>query len=197
LLNVSRPFGSRPMTQSPDPLPVQPGLPRKNAPKLPNIEGIRRLSNLLDEAIAIPGTSWRFGLDPLLSLIPAAGDYISLSLSVYIVWQAYRLGTPRETLIQMVIHLFLDAFLGTVPVAGDAFDFVWKANTKNLQLLESHLAHGGQRDTGNLGTEGKTRPGDRWFLLLLISGVAVFVIGATALFLFLLRSLLSAVFPAG
>lgn len=174
------------MTQSPDPLPVQPGVPRKNSPKLPNIEGIRRLSNLLDEAIAIPGTSWRFGLDPLLSLIPAAGDYFSLTLSVYIVWQAYRLGTPKETLIRMVIHLLVDAFVGTVPVVGDAFDFVWKANTRNLQLLEAHLGDGLQ-----------ARKGDRWFLLLLIVGVSVLVIAATALFLFLLRQVLLLFFSAG
>ncbi|TVQ59556.1 MAG: DUF4112 domain-containing protein [Spirulina sp. DLM2.Bin59] len=174
------------MTPSPDPLPVQPETPLTKAPPIPNIDGIRRLSNLLDEAIAIPGTSWRFGLDPLLSLIPAAGDYFSLTLSVYIVWQAYRLGTPRETLIRMVIHLLVDAFLGTVPVVGDAFDFVWKANTKNLRLLESHLEDGLQ-----------ARKGDRWFLLLLISGVSLFAIATTALFLFLLRGLLLILFPAG
>ncbi len=174
------------MTQSPDPLPVQPGGLNTKAPKIPDITGIRRLSNLLDEAIAIPGTSWRFGLDPILSLIPAAGDYLSLSLSVYIVWQAYRLGTPKETLIRMVLHLLVDAFLGTVPVVGDAFDFAWKANTKNLQLLEAHLGDG-----------LPTRKGDRWFLLLLIVGVGVLVIGATALFLFLLRGLLLRLFPAG
>lgn len=108
-------------------------------PQENTITQLKTLSRLLDEAIPIPGTSYHIGLDPLLSLIPAAGDYLSAILSGYIVVQSARLGVSREILIKMVVNILTDALVGTFPVFGDLFDFAWKANVRNLQLLEDHL----------------------------------------------------------
>lgn len=97
------------------------------------------MSQLLDDAIAIPSTDYRVGIDPLLGLFPGAGDGLSVLFSVYIVLESMRFGLPKETLVRMVINLVLDSAVGSVPLLGDVFDVVWKANRQNLQLLEAHI----------------------------------------------------------
>lgn len=104
------------------------------------IDGVRKLAHALDEYFRIPGTSYRFGLDGIIGLIPAAGDVITGLFSAYIVWQATRLGIPRSTLGLMILNILFDVLVGAIPVLGDIFDFQWKANKKNLTLLERHLA---------------------------------------------------------
>jgi hypothetical protein len=95
---------------------------------------------LLDEAVRIPGTNFRLGLDALIGLVPGAGDVVTTALAAYIVAEAARLGVSKPVLFRMLVNLGLDFMLGAVPVAGDVFDAVWKANRKNLDLLERHLA---------------------------------------------------------
>lgn len=97
------------------------------------------LGHVLDNAIPIPGLNYRIGLDPLLGLLPGAGDVLSMMLSAYIVVEAARFGLSGSTLIRMMLNILLDAGAGTVPFVGDAMDFVWKANAQNLALLEAHL----------------------------------------------------------
>jgi predicted acyltransferase len=104
------------------------------------IQRVRQLARLLDEAILIPGTNKRIGLDPIIGLIPGGGDTITMLMSGYIVVEAARLGLPRNTLFQMVGNIAIDAVVGTVPVVGDLFDVVSKANMRNLKLLDGHLA---------------------------------------------------------
>ena len=107
--------------------------------KLATLNRLRKFSRLLDSAIGIPGTKFRFGLDPILGLIPGGGDFLGTILSAYLVIEAARLGLPKETLVKMVSNIVLESAVGTVPVIGDLFDAAWKANTKNFELVEAHL----------------------------------------------------------
>jgi hypothetical protein len=104
----------------------------------PRLKRMRQLSQLLDGAIAIPGTKQRIGLDPILGLIPGGGDTLSALLSGYIIVEAAQMGLPRQALIKMVLNLVIDTVAGSVPVVGDIFDVVSKANLRNMQIVESH-----------------------------------------------------------
>ena len=111
-------------------------LPTKH---ISRVNKLRRLSKVMDNAIAIPGTKIRFGLDPILGLLPGGGDTITGGLSAYIVVEAARMGLPPEVLYKMVGNILIDSFAGTIPVLGDLFDVGWKSNVKNIELLEKHL----------------------------------------------------------
>jgi len=139
------------------------------------VERLHRAGELLDSAVRIPGTSFRIGLDPVVGLVPGVGDAATTVASVYIVVEAARLGVPRETLARMVLTLAVDAVVGSVPLVGDAFDAVWKANDRNVALLERRLQE---------PTSGRR---DRWLLvglgvalvasLLAISAAVVLAVG--------------------
>lgn len=114
------------------------------------LAALERLSYYLDDLFAVPGTRYRVGLDPLLGLVPGVGDVTTSAASAYIVAQAAALGVPRATLARMLLVLVVDAVFGSFPLVGDAFDAVWKANARNVRLLESRLvdpgaAHGDRR----------------------------------------------------
>lgn len=104
------------------------------------IARVRRLTRLLDTSIRIPGTGRRIGLDPLLGLVPWAGDAVGAALSAYLIWESARLGASKGTVTRMLLNVAVETVLGVIPVAGDVFDAVWKANTRNLRLLEGYLA---------------------------------------------------------
>lgn len=95
---------------------------------------------MLDDLIRIPGTSWRIGIDPLLGLVPGAGDWMGWAASLHLMVSAVRAGADGWTLGRMAGNLALDALVGVVPVLGDIFDMAWKANDRNLRLLE-RLVH--------------------------------------------------------
>ena len=101
-------------------------------------ETLRRLAVLFDNAFRIPGTRFRFGLDPIIGLVPGIGDMASPILALLVIWQATRQRVPKPVLARMVINALVDAGVGAIPIVGDAFDFVWKANDWNLTLLERH-----------------------------------------------------------
>ena len=140
-----------------------------------NLRSLRSLSHILDNAIPIPGTSYRIGIDPLLGLFPAAGDYFSAALSAYIVIKAAQIGASNATLSRMAFNIIIDTLVGTVPMIGDLFDAGWKANTKNMNLLETHL-----------NSSPKSKKANWCFLILLLGGVLLVVIATTAVSLFLL-----------
>lgn len=100
---------------------------------------LRNLSNLWDQALGIPGTKWRVGLESILGLLPIGGDWIGLVMSSYILFHAIKFNLPRSVMIRMVLNILIDAIVGAVPLLGDLFDTTWKANTKNVNLLEAHL----------------------------------------------------------
>ena len=100
---------------------------------------VRIVADLLDDAVRIPGTQLRFGLDPLLGLIPGIGDLVGGALSAYIIVEAARAGAPPALLLRMLGNVGVDSLIGALPVAGDAFDFAWKSNSRNVRLLRGHL----------------------------------------------------------
>ncbi len=102
-------------------------------------ERLQRLAWLLDDSFKLPGTQRRFGLDPIIGLIPGIGDLVGAGLSLYLMGEAARLGAPRALLMRMAGNVLLEATVGVIPVLGDVFDFYWKANSRNLQLLTGHI----------------------------------------------------------
>jgi len=102
------------------------------------LTGIRRIAELLDSAFVIPGTNYRIGLDPIIGLIPMVGDLASPLFTIALLWQAYDLGIPKVVQLRMLFNAAIDALVGAVPLAGDLFDFAWKSNEWNLELLELH-----------------------------------------------------------
>ena len=102
---------------------------------------IRTLSDLLDSKFAIPGTNFRFGIDPIIGLIPGVGDAVTVAFSAYILSQAQRLGLPRHVMARMVFNVLIDALLGSIPLVGDVFDVLFKANRRNLKLLGIEPKH--------------------------------------------------------
>lgn len=99
-------------------------------------EALEFLAGVLDDWFRIPGTAIRFGLDPLIGLIPGLGDFITGLVSFLIVFAGWQRRVPRVTLLRMVANIGIDSLLGTVPVAGDIFDTFWKSNRMNLRLLQ-------------------------------------------------------------
>lgn len=100
---------------------------------------IDRYARILDSGIGIPGTRFRFGLDALIGLIPGVGDVAGLLLGSVLLFEAYTLGVPRPLLWRMIGNVGVDALLGVVPGIGDIFDFVFRSNLRNAQLLRQHL----------------------------------------------------------
>lgn len=103
------------------------------------LEEIERLAALMDSSVRIPVIGYRIGLDGLLGLIPGIGDAVSLLPAGYILYKAHKLGAPRGTLARMALNTGADAALGSVPLIGDLFDFVFKSNRRNVEMLRRHL----------------------------------------------------------
>ena len=99
---------------------------------------LERLASWMDAKFTIPGTNIRYGIDPLIGLVPVAGDTISLLVSGYIVGRAYGHGVPRHIMARMIFNIMVDWFIGDVPVLGDMFDVAWKANIMNVNLLKKY-----------------------------------------------------------
>ena len=98
------------------------------------------LANLLDTAFILPGTNVRFGFDALFGLVPGIGDAITTAISLYIVLEARQLGAPAHLILRMLANVVVDGFVGAVPLGGDAFDVLWRANRRNVLLLREWLA---------------------------------------------------------
>jgi Domain of unknown function (DUF4112) len=104
---------------------------------------LRAWAELLDSRFRIPGTQIRFGIDPILSLVPGLGDLASPVFAVLLLVEAMKRGVPRIVMARMVINALFDALIGVVPVAGTIGDIFWRANLRNLALLERHAQPGG------------------------------------------------------
>lgn len=99
---------------------------------------LRWVANLLDSRFRVPGTGIRFGLDPLLSLIPGLGELASPAFAVVLLTQALYLRVPKVVMVRMLLNALADAAIGAIPLAGTVGDIFWRANTANLALLERH-----------------------------------------------------------
>jgi hypothetical protein len=114
-----------------------------------NLDTLRRWAALLDHAFRVPGTSIRFGLDPILGLFPGIGDLATPILSVLILVHGARVRVPKVVLGRMVLNALIDFGVGAIPVLGDLFDFAWKSNDWNLALLERHARPGVRATRGD------------------------------------------------
>ena len=104
------------------------------------LESLRKLQHLLDNAFRVPGTSLRFGWDPIIGAIPWAGDVLAALMSCAIVVQAHHMRVPRMVQVRMLLNTAIDLIVGSLPVVGDVADLFWKSNAKNFSLLERHAA---------------------------------------------------------
>ncbi|MBD3729241.1 MAG: DUF4112 domain-containing protein [Sphingomonadales bacterium] len=100
---------------------------------------IEAMEMLLERSIRIPGVNYAIGLDAIVGLIPVVGDVITAAMGAWIVWEARNLGLPRWKLWRMGGNIAFDTLLGAVPVAGDAFDLLYRSNSKNLKIVKRHL----------------------------------------------------------
>ncbi len=104
---------------------------------------VTAVARIMDALFEIPGTRIKIGVDALIGVVPIVGDLISQAISTYIIWEARQLGVSKLTLWRMVANTLIDTAIGIVPVAGDAFDVMFRANIKNLRLLQRHLEKNG------------------------------------------------------
>ena len=106
------------------------------------IEQLGRLAEWMDGRFSIPGTNVQFGLDAIIGLIPGIGDLVCGALSMWLINEARRLGTPKWLVARMVWNVAVEVTVGAVPVVGDLFDVAWKANRKNIKLLRRYFEDG-------------------------------------------------------
>jgi hypothetical protein len=145
----------------------------------PGMDRLRRMAWVLDDFVRVPGTSRRFGLDPVLGLLPGGGDIAGGALSAYIVIAAARLGAPSSVILRMGWNIAVDTLLGAVPLLGDLFDASWKANRRNVALLETYIEQ-----------PGSARRSSRLVLAGVLVGIAALVIGMAALTVLVVRWLI-------
>lgn len=130
------------------------------------LERLRAIARLFDQAFAVPGTKWRFGIDALFGLVPGLGDIVGAVVAVYALHVARTLRAPGPIQLHMLGNIALDAIVGTVPLIGDLFDFVFKAQTRNLALLDSWVA----------APDPTAKRSRRGLLLLPIAVLTVFIV---------------------
>jgi hypothetical protein len=143
---------------------------------------LRTLARVQDELFRIPGTRIRFGLDALVGLIPGVGDALTGGVSVYLLVTATRMGAPPSVVARMAGNVALDLLVGAIPLLGDLFDLGWKANVRNVRLLEQHAID-------PLGARRSSRI-VLWVAVLSIVGLVVGVAWAAVRVLARLASLL-------
>jgi len=105
----------------------------------PQLARMRMLTRLFDELVRVPGTRLSIGLDAIVGLLPGGGDLVGGAVSAYAILVAARLGAPPAVVLRMGLNILLDTLVGAVPLLGDLFDAGWKANRKNLDLLERYI----------------------------------------------------------
>ncbi|HEX6559529.1 MAG TPA: DUF4112 domain-containing protein [Longimicrobiales bacterium] len=106
----------------------------------PHLTRLRVLTKVFDELIRVPGTNMKFGLDALIGLVPGGGDLVGGAVSAYAILVAAKLGASPAVVMRMGLNILIDTIVGAVPFLGDLFDAGWKANRKNVDLLERHIA---------------------------------------------------------
>jgi hypothetical protein len=109
---------------------------------------VERISRLMDSQFRVPGTTWRFGLDPLMGLIPVVGGLPSLAVSGVLILTMMRHGASGNLVVRMVVNVVLDTLIGAIPVLGNIFDFAYKANDRNVRLLRRHYQEGKYQGSG-------------------------------------------------
>lgn len=106
------------------------------------------VARIMDNQFKLPGTNFRFGLDPILGLLPVAGDLASFAMSATIILTIARHGASGKLVVLMLINLAIDTVIGSVPILGNIFDFAFKANERNVRLLRRHYEEGKYQGSG-------------------------------------------------
>jgi Domain of unknown function (DUF4112) len=151
------------------------GLSKQKRKEIEVEESLETLSTYLDGLFKVPGVGWKFGLDSLIGLIPNVGDTMTSLLSFYILVAGVRYGVPKITLLRMAFNIALDYVIGSIPVIGDAFDFFWKSNKQNMDLIR-------ERGTG----KGTGTTGDWIFVIAIIAILIGILVGSILLSLYIL-----------
>jgi hypothetical protein len=151
------------------------GMTKEERKRIEIEESLETLSTYLDGLFKVPGTGWKFGLDSLIGLIPNVGDMATSLVSFYILVAGVRYGVPKITLLRMAFNIGLDYVVGVIPFVGDAFDFVWKANKQNMDLIR-------ERGTG----KGTGTTGDYVFVFAIIGILIAILVGSILLSLYIL-----------
>ncbi|HSJ13257.1 MAG TPA: DUF4112 domain-containing protein [Longimicrobiales bacterium] len=140
---------------------------------------LRAITRVMDEAIGLPGTRFRIGLDGLLGLVPGVGDALAAGIAGYALLAATRLGAPRSVLARMAGNIALDTLVGAIPVLGDLFDFAFKANRRNLRTLEHFLAQ-----------PERTRRASRGLIIATVAALVALLVLVLALAILLARAVI-------
>lgn len=109
------------------------------------LKNMDRITRLMDSQFSIPGTQFRFGLDPLIGLIPGAGDFAGFIVSAIMLSAMAKNGASGFVLSRMVLNIIIDLLIGSIPLLGDLFDFAFKANQRNMKLMHEHYREGRHR----------------------------------------------------
>jgi hypothetical protein len=122
----------------------------KNVQLTGQLKWVERIASLMDDKFHVPGTNFRFGLDPILNFIPFAGDVSGFVVAAALLFViAKNGGVSRKVLILMTLNICMDALIGGIPIIGQITDFYLKANTRNIQLLKEHYQEGKHQGNGN------------------------------------------------
>ncbi len=159
------------------------GLSRNDRKQIEVEQSLETLSKYLDGLFRIPGTGWRFGLDSLIGLVPNVGDLSTALVSFYILVAGVRYGVPKITLLRMAFNIGLDYIIGVIPIVGDAFDFFWKSNQQNMDLIREHGRGRGQ------GTGG-----DWAFVIITISILIGILVGSVLVSVFIVWAILGSLY---
>ena len=143
------------------------GMSRRERTDIEMEKGLDDLAFYLDDLFRIPGVGWRFGLDAIIGLVPNVGDTLTSLASFYILIAGVRYGVPKITLLRMALNIGIDYLVGSIPFIGDAFDFFWKSNKQNMNLIRD-------RATG----KDKGTTGDYIFIFGLIGLLILILIGS-------------------
>jgi hypothetical protein len=135
--------------------------------KVPAMKWVESLAKLMDSQFSIPGTRIRFGVDPIMSLIPVLGDLITYFISGVLIYTMHTQGASRKVVIKMVLNSTLDAIIGAIPLVGTIFDIFYRSNDRNVKLLREHYYEGKHQGSGN-------------GLLLIVVVVAILIVAAVS-----------------
>lgn len=127
---------------------INPGRSRSTT-NLSTMRTVEEISRFLDSRFEIPGTKIRFGLDPILSMIPVLGDFLTYMISAALIYTMHNHGASRKVVIKMLMNSTLDAVVGTIPLVGTVFDVFYRSNDRNVKLLKEHYFEGKHQGSGN------------------------------------------------
>ena len=160
------------MSQETPPVPMEIGTVDRG-----RVERLHGLARMLDSAFVVPGTNFRFGLDAIIGLIPGVGDLIGAGLSGFILVEAARIGIPKSVMLRMGWNVAVETIFGAVPFAGDLFDAAYKANNRNIRLLDRYLAQ-----------PGRVRRSSRWLVVAILAALLLLIVAVGWAFVSIVRA---------